>query len=67
MDQKKVTYQFNHRSRHKYYLRLAYILLDIAINNAGIVHNRVSKQSEQFNLKAYRRMVARALIGNYSS
>ena len=67
MDQKKVTYQFDHRSRYKYYLRLVHDLLDIAINNAGIVYNRVNEQSEQLDSKIYRRMVARALIGNYSS
>ena len=67
MDQKKVTYQFDHRLRYTYYLRLVHDLLDIAINNAGIVYNRISEQSEQLDLKTYRRMVARALIGNYCS
>ena len=67
MDQKKVTYQFDHRPRYKFYFRLVHDLLDIAINNAGIVYNRVSEQSEQLDLKTYWRMVAQALIGNYSS
>ena len=67
VDQKKATYQFDHRSTYKYYIRLVLDFLDIAINNAGIVYNRVSEQSEQLDLKTYRHMIARALIRNYSS
>ena len=37
MDQKKATYQFNHRSKYKYYLRVVHDLIDIAINNAHII------------------------------
>ena len=60
MNHKKVTYQFDHRSRYTYYLRLVYDL-DIAINNAGIVYDCVS---EQLDLETYRRMIAGALIEN---
>ena len=37
MDQKKNNYQFDHRSKNKSYLRRVYDILDIAINNAGII------------------------------
>ena len=41
MDQKKVTYQFDHRSTHKYYLRLVFDIIDIAINNSAVVFNKL--------------------------
>ena len=43
MNQKKVTYQFDHRSRIKYYLRVVFDIIDIAINNAAIVYNKIKK------------------------
>ena len=67
MDQKKVTYQFDRRSKYKYYLRLVHDIIDIAINNAGILFNRLNKDSEQLDQKTYRRIVARCLIGRHTT
>ena len=46
MDQNKVTYQLDHRSKYKYYLRIVNDLLDISINNAEIVYNKISNKGE---------------------
>ena len=43
MDQKKVTYQFDHRSRPKYYLRAVFDLIDHAANNAYVIYNKVDE------------------------
>ena len=34
MDQRKVSYQFDNRSKIKYYLRLVFDLIDIAVNSS---------------------------------
>ena len=68
MDQKKVTYQFNHRSKIKYYLRVVFDLIDIAVNNSGIIFNKLCEgypEAEKLDLKSYRRVVARCLIGSF--
>ena len=67
MDQKKVMYQFDHRSKHKYYLRVVHDIIDIAVNNAAVVYSKLCDRSNQCDLKTYRRVVARALIANYTS
>ena len=69
MDQKKVTYQFSHRSSYKYYLRLVFDIVDIAVNNAAIVYEKVNSESSAnaMDLKAFRCCVARGLIDNYCS
>ena len=41
MDQKKETYQFDNRSKLKYYLRLVFDLIDIAINNSYVVWTKL--------------------------
>lgn len=69
MDQKKVTYEVDRRSKIKYYLRLFFDLLDISVNNACIVYNQLLKNE---NIKPatsleYRQMLARGLIGNYTN
>ena len=66
MDQKKVTYQFDRRSKYKYYLCLVHDIIDIAINNAGIVFNHLNKDSEQLDQKTYRRIVVCCLIESFS-
>ena len=65
MDQKKVTYQFDHRSRSKYYLRPVFDLIDISVNNAFIIYDKVSSQEDKLDAKAFRRTVARQLIGRF--
>ena len=41
MDQKKVTYEVDRKSKIKYYLRLFFDLLDIEINNAHIIYEKL--------------------------
>ena len=65
---KKVTYQYDHRSKHKYYLRLVHDIIDIAINNAGIVLNILNESNaEKLDSMTFRRVVAQAMNGSYSS
>ena len=67
MDQKKTTYQFDHRSKYKYYHRVVHDLIDIAINNAYVVFLKLQHDGTQnMNGKWYRRMNARSLIGNFT-
>ena len=55
MDQKKVTYQFSRKSHHKYYLRIVYDLIDISINNAYVVYEKLNKgNKEKLDLKSYK-------------
>ena len=63
MDQKKVMYQFDHCSKHKYYLRVVHHIIDIAVNNAAMVYSKLC----ECDLKTYRRVIARALVENYTS
>ena len=67
MDQKKVTYQFDHRSKHKYYLRIVNDLIDIGVVNAEIIFNKVSDQADQLDSKSSRIAIANSLIGTYTS
>ena len=69
MDQKKVTYQFDHRSNIKYYLRVVSDLIDIAVNNAFVIFSKLAETNsiniEHVDSKTFRRIVSRQLIGNY--
>ena len=68
MDQKKTTYQFNHRSKHKYYLRVVHDWIDIGINNAYIVYTKLVEDDDNVvDSKTFRRLVARSLIGSFTS
>lgn len=67
MDQKKVTYQFDHRSKSKYYLRIVYDFIDIAINNAYVVYCKLGESVPSMDSKTYRRAVAQNLIGAFNS
>ena len=40
MDQRKVSYQFDNRSKIKYYLRLVFDLIDIAVNSSRTAFNK---------------------------
>ena len=42
MDQKKVTYQFKHCSKFKYYLRVVFDMFDIAIVNSYIIYSKLA-------------------------
>ena len=70
MDQKKGTYQFDHRSKIKYYLCIIFDLVDIAINNSFIVYTKLCIKNAELptmDSKTFRRTIARTLIGNFSS
>ena len=66
MDQKKVTFQFDHKSKHKYYLRIVNDLIDIAVVNAEMIYNKVSDQADQLDSKTFRIAIAKSLIGTYT-
>ena len=40
MDQRKVSYQFDNRSKIKCYLRLLFDLIDIAVDSSRIAFNK---------------------------
>ena len=65
MDQKKVTYQFDHRSKYKYYLCNVNYLIDIGVINAEIIFNKASDQADQLNLKSFQIAIANSLLGIY--
>ena len=71
MDQIKTTYQIDRRSTNKFYLRLFFDLLDIAVNNACCVYNDLTTLEETVSKRLknleYRQMIARYLIGVYSN
>ena len=43
MDQKKVMHQFDRKSKMKYYMKLAFDLIDIALNNSHIIYMMLSE------------------------
>ena len=61
MDWKKVTYQFDHRSKYKYYLRVVKGMIDVEVVNAEIMHNKVCNPSDKLDSKNYRSAIAQAL------
>ena len=67
MDQKKVTYQFDHRSKSKYYFRIVHDFIDIAINNSYVVYCKLGESVPSMDAKTYRRAVAQSLIGTFNS
>ena len=71
MDQMKTTYQYDRKSSKKFYLRLFFDLMDIAMNNACIVYNQILKindcKSKEVSNLDFRQEVAMRLIGSYSN
>ena len=54
----------------KYYLRVVFDLIDIAVNNSAVIFNKLGDNSSEANkldTKTYRRVVARRLIESYSN
>ena len=41
MDQRKVSNQFDHRSKINYYLRIVFDLIDISVNSSEIPSNKL--------------------------
>ena len=58
IDQKKVTYQFDHRSKSKYYFRIVHDFRDIANNNSYVVYCKLGESVPSMGAKTYRRAVA---------
>ena len=70
MDQKKVTYQFDQKSKIKYYLRVVFDLIDIATNNSATIFNKLCdthQEIEKLDVKSYHHVIAQCLIENYCS
>ena len=55
MDQKKSTYQFDHCSKVKYYLRVIFDLLDISINNAFVIYMKLYNEKEGLEKMDFRK------------
>lgn len=70
MDQRKVCYEVDHTAKIKYYLRLFFDLLDIAMNNAytiySILHENKQIEGSLLSSLEFRQVVARSLIANFS-
>lgn len=71
MDQKKVCYELDRKSTIKYYLRLFFDLMDIAMNNAFITYSKIQEkyglESPKLTNLSFRQSVARGLIGGFTS
>lgn len=71
MDQRKVCYEVDRKAKIKYYLRLFFDIMDIAVNNAYVVytklHNNKRVEGSLLNSLEYRQVVARNLINSYTS
>lgn len=70
MDQRKVCYEIDRRSKIKYYLRLFFDLWDIAVNNGYIIYTKLhqEKQMEGGLLSAlqFRQVTARSMINGFT-
>lgn len=44
MDQKKVYYEIDRKSKFKFYLRIFFDIFDLGINNAFIVYSKIATQ-----------------------
>jgi len=71
MDQKKITYEIDRKAKIKYYLRIFFDLMDIAVKNALCIFTQLN-QNVNHDYKAisplhYRQLIARFLIGNYAN
>lgn len=68
MDQKKVTYEVDRRSKVKYYLSVFFELLDIGVNNAYICYMKLQAENSNIpalNLLEFRQAVARSLLAAF--
>ncbi|GBP18199.1 PiggyBac transposable element-derived protein 2 [Eumeta japonica] len=70
MDQRKVCYELDRRSKIKYYLRLFFDLFDISVNNAHTIytmlHNQKHLEGTLLSTLQFRQVVARSLINGFS-
>ena len=64
MDQKTAAYRLDRKSKFRFYLRIFFDLLDVALFNSHIVY---SKLGNELSLLNYKVVVANSLIGRYSN
>lgn len=67
MDQKKVAYQVDLRSKQKYYLRLFFDLFDLSVVNSHIIFNKIVPENKKVSSLNFRREIAMSLIGKYTN
>lgn len=70
MDQRKACYEVDRKAKIKYYLRLVFDLLDIALNNAYVVYVKLHEaqrvEGPLLSSLEFRQHIARGLINNYT-
>lgn len=70
MDQRKACYEVDRKAKIKYYLRLFFDILDIAMNNSYLVyvklHEKHRVEGPLLSSLEYRQHVARSLINNFT-
>ena len=64
IDQKTAAYPLDRKSKFRFYLRMLFNLIDIAIVNSHIVY---TKLGNSISLLDFRIIVAKSLIGRYSN
>jgi hypothetical protein len=71
MDQKMITYEIDRQAKIKYYLRIFFDLMDIAVNNAHFIftllNQNVNPEYKAISPLQYRQLIARLLTGNYTN
>lgn len=70
MDQRKSYYEIDRKAKIKYYLRLFFDLMDIALNNSYVVYVKLHEaqrvEGPLLSSLEYRQHIARGLINNYT-
>ena len=64
MDNETAAYRLDHKSKHRFYLRKFFDLLDVEIANSHIVY---MKHGNDISLLNFKIVVAKSLIGRYSN
>lgn len=69
MDQNKETYGLDRKSKAKYYLRILFDFMDIAISNSFIVYEQLNKEQKTSSLSRldFKRYVAKGLVGQFTN
>ena len=67
LDQMKVYYQLDRKSKFRFYLRIFFDLMDVSVVNSLYIYNKICKENSQMSLLDFKFCVARALIGKFSS
>ncbi len=66
LDQHVANYRLDRKSKFRFYLRIFFDLMDIAVTNAFIVFN-TKYPEKKFTLLDYKIVVAKSLIGNHTN